>query len=130
MKSRRNAVTSAAIASAIGIMRRHERAEDDEQDDERREQAEQLLRALLDRRELGVAVELDGHPGRLDRLADGILDGDDCVAVLLVDDPVELRLRIRDAPVVGDSVLAERVADALDPRLAFRSVPVGANSSV
>ena len=62
--------------------RRDERAEDDEQHDERREQAEQLLRSLLDRRELGVAVELDRHAGRLDRLADRVLDGDDRVAVL------------------------------------------------
>ncbi len=46
---------------------RDERAEDDQQDDERREEAEQLLRALLDRRELGVAVELGGDARRLDR---------------------------------------------------------------
>ena len=57
--------------------RRHERAEDDEQHDQGREQAEQLLRSLLDRRELRIAVELDGHARRLDRLADSILDGDD-----------------------------------------------------
>ncbi len=82
MKSRRNAVATATIASAIGIERRDERAEDDQQHDERREQAEQLLRPLLDRRELGVAVELDRHAGRLDRLADGVLDGDDLVAIL------------------------------------------------
>ena len=117
MNSSRNAVASAVSASAIGIERRHERAEDDEQHDDRREQAEQLLRALLDRRELGVAVVLDRHAGRLDRLADGVLHGDDGVAILLEDDPVELRLRVGDAPVVGERVLAERIADALDPGL-------------
>ena len=37
------------------------------------EQAEQFLHALLDWRELGVAVELDDHPCRLDLLADGVL---------------------------------------------------------
>ena len=45
---------------------RDERAEDHEQHDQRGEEAEQFLRALLDRRELRVAVELDRHAGRLD----------------------------------------------------------------
>ena len=121
MKSSRNAVASAVSASAIGIAVATKRAEDDEQHDERREQAEQLLRPLLDRRELGVAVELDGHAGRLDRLADGVLDGDDRLAVLVVDDPVELRLGVGDPAVVGERVLAERVADALDAGLVLRS---------
>ena len=71
MKSRMNAVATAVSASAIGIAAADERPEDDEEHDERREQAEQLLGSLLDRRELGVAVELGGHAGRLDRLADG-----------------------------------------------------------
>ena len=73
MKSSRNAVASAVSASAIGIDIADEGAEDDEQHDERREQAEQLLRSLLDRRELRVAVVLGGHAGRLDRLADRVL---------------------------------------------------------
>ncbi len=47
------------------------------------EQAEQLLRSLLDRRELGVAVELDRHAGRLDGLPHGVLDGDHLIAILL-----------------------------------------------
>ncbi len=100
MKSRRNALATAVSARAIGHRSRDEGAEDDKQHDECGKQAEQLLRSLLDRRELGVAVELDDHPGRLDRLADGILHGDDLFAVLLVDDPIELGLCVRDATVV------------------------------
>ena len=73
MKSRRNAVPTRDDRERDRDRGRDERPEDDEQHDERREQAEQLLRPLLDRRELGVAVELDGHAGRLDRLADGVL---------------------------------------------------------
>ena len=61
---------------------RHERAEDDEQDDDRREQAEELGGALLDGRELGVAVVLHDHARRLDRLADGVLHRDDRLAIL------------------------------------------------
>ena len=86
--------------------RRHEGAEDDHQHYQGREQAQQLLRSLLDRRELRVAVELHRHARRLDRLADSILDGNDRLAILRVDHPVELGLRVRDAPVVGDRVLA------------------------
>ena len=41
--------------------------------------------ALLDRRELGLAVVLDRDAGRLDGVADGVLDGDDLVAVLVLD---------------------------------------------
>ena len=110
--------------------RRDERAEHDQQHDERGEQAEELLRALLDRRELGVAVELDDHAGRLDRLANGVLHGDDLRAVLLVDDAVELRLRVRDPAVLGERLVREGVADAGRCRPAVRSVPVGANSVV
>ena len=97
--------------------RRDERAEDDEQHDQRREQPEQLLRPLLDRRELRVAVELGRDAGRLDGLAHRVLDGDDRLPVLLVDDAVELRLRVGDAAVVGEGRVVERVADALDPGL-------------
>ena len=78
--------------------RRHERPEDDQQDDDRREQAEQLGGALLDRRELGVAVVLDRDSHRRHRLAHGVLDGDDRFAVLVVDHPVELGLRVGDPP--------------------------------
>ena len=56
---------------------RYERSEDEQQHDERHEQAEDLLDPLFDRRELSVAVELDGDARRLDRLADSVLDGDD-----------------------------------------------------
>ena len=100
--------------------RRHEGAEDDHQDDQGREQAEQFLRSLLDGRELGVAVELHLHTSRLDRRADSILDGDDRLAILLVDHPVELSLRVRDAAVVGDGVLGERCLDALEACLVLR----------
>ena len=96
---------------------RHEGAEDDEQHDQRRKQAEQLLCALLDRRELGVAVVLDRTRDRLHRLANPPGHQRRRFAVLLVDDPVELSLRVGDAAVVGEGVLVERVADALDPRL-------------
>ena len=107
--------------------RRDEGAEDDEQDDERREQAEQLLRALLDRRELGVAVELDGDSGRLDRFADGVLDGDDGLAVLVVDDPVELGLRVGDPPVVRERVRRSNGSPTLSMPA---SSSVGSNSCV
>ena len=60
-------------------------------------------RALLDRRELRLAVVLDGHADRLDRLANGVLDGDDSLAVLVVDDAVELGLRVRDAAALGEA---------------------------
>ena len=105
--------------------RRDERAEDDEQHDQRRQQAEQLLRSLLDRRGLGVAVELGRHARRLDRVAHRVLDGDDLVAVLREDLLVELRLGVRDAPVVRERVGAERVADALDPDLVLGRLELG-----
>ena len=91
----------------------HERPEDDEQHDDRRQQAEDLRQPLLDWRELGFAVVLDGHAHRLDRLADGVLDGEDGLAVLVLDRLAELRLGVGDAAVVGERVLAERVAHAL-----------------
>ena len=104
MKSRMNAVPTADDRERERDRRRDERAEDDEQHDQRHQQAEQLLRPLLDRRELRVAVELGGQARRLDRLADGVLDRDHVLAVLLVDDPVELRLGVGDAAVVGEHV--------------------------
>ena len=96
---------------------RHERAEDDEQHDQRREQAEQFLRALLDRRELGVAVVLDCDADRLDRLADRILHSEHRFTVGVEDDPVELRLGICNPAVVRERVLFEGVADLGDTRL-------------
>ena len=96
MKRSRNAVISATIASASGIAVATIVRNTIEQHDERGEQAEELLRALLDRRELGVAVELDDHARRLDRLAHGLLHRDDLLAILLVDHAVELRLRVGD----------------------------------
>ena len=104
MKSSRNAVTSAVIASAIGIDVATSVRKTMSSTIERGEQAEQLLRSLLDGRELGVAVELDRHSGGLDRLANGVLHGDDGLAILVVDDPVELGLRVGDAAVVGEGV--------------------------
>ena len=41
-------------------------------------------------------------PDGLDGLADGVLDRDDRVAVLVLDRLVELRLRVGDAAVVGE----------------------------
>jgi len=49
----------------------------------------------------------------------GLLHGHDPLAVLLEDDPVELGLCVGDAPVVGERVRVERVADARDARLAL-----------
>ncbi len=120
MKRSRNAVINATSASAIGNQSRDERAEDDQEHDQRRKQAKDLLDSLLDRRELGVAVELDGDAGRLDRLAHGLLHGLDLRAVLRVDDAVELGLRVRDPPVVGERVVVEGIADARDAGVAVR----------
>ena len=102
--------------------RRHERPEDDEQDDQGREQAEQLLRSLLDGRKLRIAVVLHGHARRLDRVAYCILDGDDRISILGVDHAIELGLRVRDSPVVGDRVLGERRVDALETGLVLRGL--------
>ena len=125
MKSRRNAVTERRQRERDRDHRRDERAEDDEQHDERREQAEQLLRPLLDGRELGVAVELCRHAGRRDRPPDRILDGEDRFAILVVDDPIELGFRVGDAAVVGDCVLAERISHALQAGLVLGRLELG-----
>ena len=105
--------------------RRDERAEDDEQHDDRREQAEQLGGSLLDRRELRLAVVLDRHPGRLDRLADGVLHGDDLVPVGVLDRLVELRLGVGDTAVLRERVRAERVADAREAGIAILRLELG-----
>ena len=91
---------------------RAERPEDDEQHDQRGEQAQQLLCALLDGRELGVAVELHGQACRLERLANGVLDRHHRLAILLVDHAVELRLGVGDPGVVGDVVGIEGIPHA------------------
>jgi hypothetical protein len=104
---------------------RRERAEDDQQDDHRREQAERLGDALLDRRELRLAVVLDRHARRPDALPDGVLHRDHLVAVLVLDGVVELRLGVGDAAVVGERLLAERVADALEAGLAVPGLELG-----
>ena len=57
--------------------------------------SERLLGPPVRWRELRVAVELDLHAGRLDRLADGIFDGDDLLAIFGLDRLVELRLGVR-----------------------------------
>ncbi len=101
---------------------RDEGAEDDEQHDDRRQQAEALLRPLLDRWELSLAVVLDGHADRLDGLAHGVLDCDDLLAVRRLDRLVELDFHVGDAAVVGERVLAERIADARHARLAVRGL--------
>jgi len=104
---------------------RDEGAEDDEQHDQRGEEAKQFLRPLLDRRELGVAVELDRHAGRLDLVAHFLLNREHGFAILLEDHPVELGLRVGDAAVVGDGVLVERVADALNARRVLGRLELG-----
>ena len=105
---------------------RDERTEDDEQHEDRGEQAEQLRRSLLDRRELRLAVVLHRHPCRLDGLAHRILDGDDRVPVLVLDRLVELRLGVGDAAVLRERGLAERVADAVQARLAVGGLELAA----
>ena len=97
--------------------RRDDRAEDDHQDDERRQQAEQLLDSLFDRRELRVSVELGLDARRRNRGAHRVLDRDHLITVLRLDRLRELRLRIGDAAVVRERVVAEGIADALDPGL-------------
>ena len=104
---------------------RHERAKDDHQHDERRDEAEQLLNSLLDRRGLGVAVELGGDVRRGDSVPDSVLDGDDLWAIRGLDRLRELRLRIGDAAVLRERLFAERVADAVDPRLAVGGGELG-----
>ena len=116
MKRSRNAVDERREREGDRNDHRHERAEDEDEDDDRREHAEQLRGALLERRELGLAVVLDGHADGRDRLAHRVLDRDDRVAVLVLDRLVELRLGVGDAPVVGERAVAERVAGALDAR--------------
>ncbi len=91
---------------------RDERAEDDQEHDDRREQPESLGDSLLERRELGLAVVLDGDANRLDRLTHGVLHCHDLSPVLVLDRLVELRLGVGDATVVGERVLAEGVTDA------------------
>jgi hypothetical protein len=106
--------------------RRDERAENDQEHDERGQEAEQLLRSLLDGRELGIAVELRGDARRLDRLANGVLYRDDLRAIFGFDRLRKLRLRISDASVVREGVRAERIADALDPGLVLRRLELRA----
>ena len=83
---------------------------------------------LLDRRELGVAVELGRHTGRRDGVPHRVLDRDDGIAVLVVDHAVELRLGVGDPPVLRERVLAERVADALDPGPVLRRLELASSS--
>ena len=64
-------------------------------------------------------------PGRLDRLANGLLHGLDLRAILRVDHAVELGLRVRDSSVVRERVLVEGIADARDSGLAFRGLARG-----
>ena len=117
MKRSRNAVEERREREGDRNDHRHECAEDEDEDDDRREHAEQLGCSLLERRELGLAVVLDGHADRGDGLADGVLDCNDRISVLVLDRLVELRLGVGDAPVVGERVRAEGVARALDAGL-------------
>ena len=113
MKSRMNAVPTATSASAMGMAVATKRPEDEQEDDERGEEAEELLRALLDRRELGVAVELDDDTRRFDGFANSVLHRDDPRSISRLDDVRELRFRVGDPTVLGKGPLGERVADAV-----------------
>ena len=113
MKSRMNAVPTATMRERDRDRGRDERAEDDQQHDERGEEAEQLLCALLDRRELGVAVELGGDARRFDRLANSVLHGDDPRSIRRLDDVRELRLRVGDPAVRRRSVCSENGSPTL-----------------
>ena len=104
---------------------RDERAEDEEQHDDRREQAERLGEALLERGELGLAVEFNRHAGRLDRLTNGVLDCDDLRPVLVLDRLVELGLSVGDTPVFRNRRRVERVADAREPGLPVDRLELG-----
>jgi hypothetical protein len=97
---------------------RDERAEDDDEDDERGQEAEQLLDPLLDGRGLGLAVELGGDARGLDRVADRIFHRFDLSAICGFDRLRELRFRVCDSSVVGERLVGERIANALDSRLA------------
>ena len=55
-------------------------------------------------------------PGRLDRLADGVLDGDDLVAVGVLDRLVELRLGVGDAAVLRERVRLNGSPTLVDAR--------------
>ncbi len=97
---------------------RDERAEDDHEHDERGQEAEQLLYSLLDGRGLGLAVELGGDTRRLDPVADRIFHRNDLRAICGLDRLRELRLGVRDSSVVRECLVGERIADAVDARLA------------
>ncbi len=105
--------------------RSDERPEHDQEHDERGQEAERLRGPLLDRWELGLAVVLDGYSRRLDCLPHRVLDVDDGVAVLVVDDPVELRLRIGDPAVLGEGVRCERVGHARESGLVLGRLELG-----
>ena len=119
-KSRRNAVATAVMASASGIVVATKV----------RKTMSSTIRAASRPSSSCVPCSIGGNsasplnstvtPAGVDRLADSILDGDDRLAILRVDHPVELGLRVRDAPVVGDRVLGERRLDALEARLVLR----------
>ena len=117
MKSSRNAVASATIASMIGM---------NIATNVRKTMSSTMIAASRPSSS-DVPCSIGGNSasplystviaGRLDSLPDRVLDGDDGLAILVVDDPVELRLRVRDAAVLGEGVLAERVGDALEAGL-------------
>ena len=115
MNSSRNAVSKRNDRERDRNQHRDERAEDEQQHDDRRKQAEGFRGPLLDGRKLRVAVELDRHPRGLDGLPDGVLDRENGLAILVLDRLIELRLRVRDAPAVGEVGVVERVADLVSP---------------
>ena len=128
MKSRRNAVGRALSASAIGS-----------------DVATKVRKTTISTRSAAsrpssscVPCSMGGNsasplnsaftPAGSTGLAHCVLDGEDGLAVLVVDDPVELGLRVGDAPIVGNGVLAEGIAHALDARLVLGRLELVATS--
>src|SRR4029450_13876413 len=117
MNSTRNAVATAVIARAMGII-----------------VAEKVLKTM--RRTMiaasrpsvsdvpcstggdpALAVYPDGASCGSYGVAPGVLDGDHGIAVAVVDDLIELRLRVGDSAVVRERVLLEGIFDAVQARL-------------
>ena len=129
MKSRRNADASAVSASAIGIAAAT---------NVRKTTSSTMSAASRPSSSCGPC-SIGGNSAsplysavdarRRDRGAHRVLDVEDRLAVLVVDHAVELRLGVRDPAVVGERVLAERVADALDPGVVLRRLELAASSA-
>ena len=117
MKSRMNAVATAKSASAIGMAVATNV----------RKTSRRTMNAARKPSSSCVPCSIGGNsasplnsavtPGGLDRLANSVLHGDDPRSVRGLDDVRELRLRVGDPTVLGEGLLGERVADAVDADL-------------